>query len=73
MEEILASIRRIIADDDASKPAKTPEPVPAETAGCGNGGSEPSSAATCASENDRAAACTKASAGTSECRIQQSG
>ena len=25
MEEILASIRRIIADDDASKPAKTPE------------------------------------------------
>jgi uncharacterized protein len=29
MEEILASIRRIIADDDASKSAKTPEPVPA--------------------------------------------
>jgi len=29
MEEILASIRRIIADDDASKPAKTPEPAPA--------------------------------------------
>ena len=27
MEEILASIRRIIADDDASKPAKAPEPV----------------------------------------------
>lgn len=26
MEEILASIRRIIADDDASKTAKTPEP-----------------------------------------------
>jgi uncharacterized protein len=26
MEEILASIRRIIADDDASKPAKPPEP-----------------------------------------------
>jgi len=25
MEEILASIRRIIADDDATKPAKTPE------------------------------------------------
>src|SRR5262245_23298377 len=25
MEEILASIRRIIADDDASKPAKPPE------------------------------------------------
>ena len=25
MEEILASIRRIIADDDASKPAKTTE------------------------------------------------
>ena len=25
MEEILASIRRIIADDDASKPAKAPE------------------------------------------------
>ena len=25
MEEILASIRRIIADDDVSKPAKTPE------------------------------------------------
>ena len=31
MEEILASIRRIIADDDASKPAKTPETaVPAK-------------------------------------------
>jgi cell pole-organizing protein PopZ len=28
MEEILASIRRIIADDDASKPAKAPEPAP---------------------------------------------
>jgi len=27
MEEILASIRRIIADDDASKPARAPEPV----------------------------------------------
>ncbi len=27
MEEILASIRRIIADDDASKPAKLPEPA----------------------------------------------
>ena len=26
MEEILASIRRIIADDDATKPAKAPEP-----------------------------------------------
>jgi cell pole-organizing protein PopZ len=31
MEEILASIRRIIADDDTSKPAKTPETaVPAK-------------------------------------------
>jgi hypothetical protein len=31
MEEILASIRRIIADDDANKPpAKAPEPVQAE-------------------------------------------
>jgi cell pole-organizing protein PopZ len=29
MEEILASIRRIIADDDATKPAKTPEAAPA--------------------------------------------
>jgi hypothetical protein len=29
MEEILASIRRIIADDDASKTAKAPEPPPA--------------------------------------------
>ncbi len=29
MEEILASIRRIIADDDASKTAKPPEPVAA--------------------------------------------
>lgn len=29
MEEILASIRRIIADDDAAKPAKGPEPSPA--------------------------------------------
>jgi len=29
MEEILASIRRIIADDDASKPAKAPEAAPA--------------------------------------------
>lgn len=28
MEEILASIRRIIADDDASKTAKPPEPAP---------------------------------------------
>jgi hypothetical protein len=28
MEEILASIRRIIADDDAAKPAKAPEPSP---------------------------------------------
>jgi len=28
MEEILASIRRIIADDDAGKPAKAPEPAP---------------------------------------------
>jgi hypothetical protein len=36
MEEILASIRRIIADDDAGKPAKgptaAPEPAPAATA-----------------------------------------
>jgi uncharacterized protein len=36
MEEILASIRRIIADDDAGKPAKAPEtaaaPKPAATA-----------------------------------------
>jgi len=31
MEEIIASIRRIIADDDASKPAKPPEaPAPAK-------------------------------------------
>ncbi len=29
MEEILASIRRIIADDEATKPAKPPEPAPA--------------------------------------------
>jgi uncharacterized protein len=29
MEEILASIRRIIADDDVSKPAKAPETAPA--------------------------------------------
>lgn len=29
MEEILASIRRIIADDDATKPAKAPEPAAA--------------------------------------------
>jgi cell pole-organizing protein PopZ len=29
MEEILASIRRIIADDGASKPAKAPEAAPA--------------------------------------------
>jgi cell pole-organizing protein PopZ len=29
MEEILASIRRIIADDEAAKPAKPPEPTPA--------------------------------------------
>jgi cell pole-organizing protein PopZ len=29
MEEILASIRRIIADDEAAKPAKPPEPAPA--------------------------------------------
>jgi uncharacterized protein len=29
MEEILASIRRIIADDDASKPTKAPEAAPA--------------------------------------------
>ena len=28
MEEILASIRRIIADDDTSKPAPPPRPVP---------------------------------------------
>jgi cell pole-organizing protein PopZ len=28
MEEILASIRRIIADDEAAKPAKPPEPAP---------------------------------------------
>src|SRR5215475_10910828 len=35
MEEILASIRRIIADDDAAKPAAKPEPpkpVPAAAA-----------------------------------------
>ena len=32
MEEILASIRRIIADDDANKTAKPPEPAPAATA-----------------------------------------
>jgi hypothetical protein len=32
MEEILASIRRIIADDDAGKTAKPPEPVPAKPA-----------------------------------------
>ncbi len=30
MEEILASIRRIIADDDAGKPATDPEPAPAK-------------------------------------------
>ncbi len=32
MEEILASIRRIIADDDAAKPAKPPEPKAAPAA-----------------------------------------
>lgn len=32
MEEILASIRRIIADDEASKPAAKPEPVTAAPA-----------------------------------------
>jgi hypothetical protein len=32
MEEILASIRRIIADDDASKTVKAPEPPPAKPA-----------------------------------------
>jgi uncharacterized protein len=32
MEEILASIRRIIADDEAAKPAKAPEPVAAAPA-----------------------------------------
>ena len=32
MEEILASIRRIIADDDAAKPARPPEPAPAKPA-----------------------------------------
>ena len=32
MEEILASIRRIIADDDVSKPAKTPEQAAAPSA-----------------------------------------
>jgi hypothetical protein len=32
MEEILASIRRIIADDDAGKPAKPPEPAAAKPA-----------------------------------------
>jgi hypothetical protein len=32
MEEILASIRRIIADDDATKPAAAPEPPPAAAA-----------------------------------------
>jgi cell pole-organizing protein PopZ len=32
MEEILASIRRIIADDEAAKPAKPPEPAPAPVA-----------------------------------------
>jgi cell pole-organizing protein PopZ len=41
MEEILASIRRIIADDDASKTAKPPEPAaapsrPAPPAAAGN-------------------------------------
>jgi cell pole-organizing protein PopZ len=30
MEEILASIRRIIADDDGGKPAKPPEPAPSK-------------------------------------------
>ena len=39
MEEILASIRRIIADDDVSKPAKAPEQAspakPAATAAAG--------------------------------------
>jgi hypothetical protein len=41
MEEILASIRRIIADDDVSKPAKAPEHAsaakPAATAGAAAG------------------------------------
>ncbi len=32
MEEILASIRRIIADDDANKPVKPPEPTAAKPA-----------------------------------------
>ena len=30
MEEILASIRRIIADDQAAKPAEEPAPAPAQ-------------------------------------------
>ena len=34
MEEILASIRRIIADDDVSKPAKAPEQAAAPRCGC---------------------------------------
>ena len=36
MEEILASIRRIIADDDASKTAKPPEPAAAPAPAVGN-------------------------------------
>jgi uncharacterized protein len=36
MEEILASIRRIIADDDASKTAKPPEPAAPPPAAVGN-------------------------------------
>ncbi|HSV24452.1 MAG TPA: DUF2497 domain-containing protein, partial [Xanthobacteraceae bacterium] len=33
MEEILASIRRIISDDDAGKPAAAPPPAPAPAVG----------------------------------------
>ena len=58
MEEILASIRRIIADDDASKPAKAPETAapPKQPPSCRC--SWPSGAAWAASEIcNTAAAC----------------
>jgi cell pole-organizing protein PopZ len=53
MEEILASIRRIIADDDVSKPAKAPDQAPAAA---------PAAAATPAKPSTPAASAVKPAA-----------
>jgi hypothetical protein len=62
MEEILASIRRIIADDDVSKPAKAPDQAPAAALAAAATPAKPSTPAAAAVKPAAAATASPAKA-----------